>query len=151
MRAVIQRVQRANVSIDGRIVSKIDKGLLVLLAVHKDDALADSTEGEKMIQKMAEKVVNLRIFGDNNDKMNLSVKNIGGEIMVVSQFTLYGDCRKGNRPSFVESAQPEKAIPIYEEFVKYIRGQGVKVATGEFGSMMAVELINDGPVTIIID
>ena len=151
MRAVIQRVKKSEVKVGEKIIGKISKGLLVLLAVHKDDSEASSAEGEKAIQKLADKIINLRIFSDEDDKMNLSVKDIGGEILVVSQFTLYGDCAKGNRPSLINSAPPEKAIPIYENFVSYIRGQGIKTATGEFGAMMAVELVNDGPVTIIIE
>jgi len=144
MRAVIQRVKKASVKIDGEVVGEIGGGLLVLLAVHVDDH-------EDKIVKMAEKILNLRIFSDHEGKMNLSVKEVGGEIMVVSQFTLYGDCRKGNRPSFIESAKPEKAIPFYEKFVLYIREQGIKVATGKFGAMMEVGLVNDGPVTLILD
>jgi D-tyrosyl-tRNA(Tyr) deacylase len=144
MRVVIQRVKKARTKVGGKIVGEIGQGLLVLLAVHQNDK-------ESVVQKMAEKVINLRIFGDKDDKMNLSVKDIGGEIMVVSQFTLYGNCQKGNRPSFIESAKPEKAILFYEKFVKYIREQGIKVETGEFGAQMSVELVNDGPVTIIID
>ena len=144
MRAVIQRVKSANVKVDSKIVGKISKGLLILLAVHEDDK-------EEVIQKMADKIINLRIFSDSQDKMNLSIKDVEGEILVVSQFTLYGNCNKGKRPSFIESARPEKAIPFYEKFVKYIREQGIKIETGEFGADMKVELINDGPVTIIID
>ncbi len=144
MRAVIQRVKKASVSIDKKIVGSINKGLLILFAVHEKD-------DEKMIKKMADKIINLRIFSDEEEKMNLSVKDVGGEILVVSQFTLYGNCKKGNRPSFIESAKLEKAIPIYEKFVKYIREQEIKTETGEFGAMMEVELINDGPTTILID
>jgi len=144
MRAVIQRVKNAEVKIDGKIVGKIGKGLLVLLAVHQDDT-------EDKIEKMATKIINLRIFADEEDKMNLSVKDVGGEILVVSQFTLYGDISKGNRPSFIESAKPDKAVPYYEKFVEKIKVSGLKTATGEFGAMMEVSLINDGPVTIIID
>ena len=151
MRAVIQRVKRAKVNVGEKIIGQIGKGLLVLLAVHKDDAEASSADGEKAVQKLAEKIINLRIFSDEEDKMNLSVKDINGEILAVSQFTLYGNCSKGNRPSFIKSAKPEKAISIYEKFVLYIRKQGIKTAAGEFGAMMAVELINDGPTTIIID
>lgn len=144
MRAVIQRVKKASVSVGNEIIGQINKGLLVLLAVHQDDE-------ELVIKKMADKIVNLRIFSDQNDKMNLSVKDVGCEIMVVSQFTLYGDCKKGNRPSFTQSAKPEKAIFFYEKFVKHIREQRIKVETGKFGAMMEVELVNDGPVTIILD
>jgi len=144
MRAVIQRVKNAEVKIDGKIVGKIGKGLLVLLAVHQDDT-------EDKIERLATKIINLRIFADKDDKMNLSIKDVGGEILVVSQFTLYGDTSKGNRPSFIESAKPDKAVPYYEKFVEKIKVSGLKTATGEFGAMMEVSLINDGPVTIIID
>ena len=144
MRAVIQRVKSANVKVENEIVGKINNGLLVLLAIHNEDQ-------EDVIDKMAEKIIKLRIFSDSDNKMNLSVKDVDGEILVVSQFTLYGDCKKGNRPSFIESAKPEKAIPLFVLFVKYIRDKDIKVETGEFGSMMDIELINDGPVTIIID
>jgi len=144
MRAVIQRVKNAEVKIDGKIVGKIGKGLLVLLAVHQDDT-------EDKIERLATKIINLRIFADKDDKMNLSIKDVGGEILVVSQFTLYGDISKGNRPSFIESAKPDKAVPYYEKFVEKIKVSGLKTATGEFGAMMEVSLINDGPVTIIID
>jgi D-aminoacyl-tRNA deacylase len=143
MRAVIQRVKRAKVSVAGKVISEIGPGLLVLFAVHTDDT-------EDKIAKMAEKVLKLRIFSDAEDKMNLSVKDIGGEILVVSQFTLYGDTAGGNRPSFIESAKPEKALPFYQKFVKYL-AENIKTSTGEFGAMMEVELINNGPVTIIID
>jgi len=144
MKAVIQRVKKANVKIDNKVISEIGKGLLVLLAVHQDDKA-------EMIKKIAEKVINLRIFSDEDGKMNLSVKDVQGEILIVSQFTLYGDCSKGSRPSFIESANPKKAILFYEKFVKYIKEQGIKVETGEFGVIMKVELVNDGPVTIILD
>ncbi|MFA4833490.1 MAG: D-aminoacyl-tRNA deacylase [Patescibacteria group bacterium] len=150
MRVVIQRVKSANVKIDNEIVGQIGQGLLVLLAVHVDDT-------EDKIEKMAAKIINLRIFSDPSassgqvDKMNLSVKDVGGEILVVSQFTLYGDISKGNRPSFIESARPDKAIPYYEKFVAKIKDSGLETATGKFGAMMDVSLINDGPVTVIID
>lgn len=144
MRAVIQRVKNAKVSISGKIAGEIGPGLVVLLAVHQND-------DEDVIEKMADKILNLRIFGDQDNKMNLSVKDVGGKILVVSQFTLYGDTRKGSRPSFIESAKPDKAIPFYEKFVEYIKGQGIEVAAGKFGAMMDVELVNDGPVTIILD
>jgi D-tyrosyl-tRNA(Tyr) deacylase len=144
MRAVIQRVKEAEVKISGKIVGKIGKGLLVLLAVHQ-------TDSEDKIEKLATKIINLRIFSDKNDKMNLSVKDVKGEILVVSQFTLYGDTTKGNRPSFIESARPEKAVSYYEKFVEKIKDSGLKTATGKFGAMMDVSLINDGPITVIID
>jgi len=144
MRAVIQRVKEAEVKVDGKTIGKISKGLLVLLAIHQDDT-------EDKIEKTATKIINLRIFGDKDEKMNLSVKDVGGEILVVSQFTLYGDTSRGNRPSFIESARPEKAIPYYKKFVEKIKDSGPKTATGEFGAMMDVNLVNDGPVTIIID
>ena len=143
MRAVIQRVKNAEVKINDKIVGKIGRGLLVLLAIHRDDT-------EDKIEKLAVKIINLRIFADKEDKMNLSVKDVEGEILVVSQFTLYGDTSKGNRPSFIESARPDKAIPYYKKFIEKIKGSGLKTATGEFGAMMEVELINDGPVTVII-
>jgi len=144
MRAVIQRVKKARVSTSQKTVGEIKEGLLVFLAIHKDDR-------EGKIKKMAEKIINLRIFSDSEGMMNLSVKDIKGEILIVSQFTLYGDTNKGNRPSFIASAKPDKAIPMYEKFVSIIKGLGIKTATGKFGAMMDVELINDGPVTIIID
>ena len=144
MRAVIQRVKNASVKVDGEIVGKIGKGLLVLLAVHENDE-------EEMISKMADKIINLRIFNDSDDKMNLALKDVDGEILVVSQFTLYGNTKKGNRPSFIESAKPEKAIPFYKKFVNYIKEQEIKAETGKFGAMMEVDLVNDGPTTIIID
>jgi len=144
MRSLIQKVSEANVSVSGETVGKIKKGLLVFFAVHVDDE-------EKMISKMADKIINLRIFEDKDSKMNLSLEDVKGEILVVSQFTLYGDTRKGNRPSFIESARPEKAIPYYEKFVSILREKGFKVETGKFGEKMLVSLVNDGPNTIIIN
>jgi len=144
MRAVVQRVKKCRVKVQDKIVGEINQGLVVLLAVHEKD-------NEVITKKLADKIINLRIFSDNNNKMNLSVKDIKGELIVVSQFTLYADTKKGNRPSFIESAKPEKAIPLYEKFVLYIKESGLKVKTGEFGAMMDVELINDGPVTIILE
>jgi len=138
MRIVIQRVAKASVKVNGEIIGQIGNGLLVLLAVHQDDE-------EKVIYKIADKVINLRIFEDEKGKINLSIKDVGGEIMVVSQFTLYGDYKKGNRPSFIESAKAEKAALYYEKFVKYLQQQGISVATGKFAAKMEVELINDGP------
>lgn len=144
MRAVIQRVKSASAAINNLTVGEIGRGLLVLIAIHENDC----TEA---VAKMADKIINLRIFGDQTGKMNLSVKDVNGEILVVSQFTLYGDASKGNQPSFINLAKPTKAIPIYDKFVSYIKEQGIKVATGGFGALMTVALINDGPVTIILD
>ena len=144
MRAVIQRVSRATVSVDGEIVGQIEKGLLVLLGVSVDDA-------EKDANYLVEKTLNLRIFEDAEDKMNLSILDIKGELLVVSQFTLYGDARKGRRPSFIEAAAPEEANRLYEFFVAEARKQIAKVETGKFQAMMDVELVNDGPVTILLD
>jgi len=144
MRAVIQRVSKAKVSVDGRVVSSISKGLLVLLGVSGDDTEAD-------VQYLADKTINLRIFEDSEGKMNLSVNDIDGEILVISQFTLYGDCRKGRRPSFTDAARPEKAIPLYESYIKSLTNMGRNPKTGVFQALMDVELINDGPVTILLD
>jgi D-tyrosyl-tRNA(Tyr) deacylase len=144
MRAVIQRVSKAKVSVDGQVVSSISKGLLVLLGVSGDDTNAD-------VQYLADKTINLRIFEDAEGKMNLSVNDIDGEIMVISQFTLYGDCRKGRRPSFIDAARPEKAVPLYEAYVSALANMGRKPKTGVFQALMEVELTNDGPVTILLD
>ena len=144
MRAVIQAVSLANVKVDNKIVGKIKRGCLVLLAIHKDDT-------KDKIAKMADKIERLRIFMDDNGKMNLSLKDVGGEILLVSQFTLYGDTKKGNRPSFIESAKPVKAVPYYEKVVASLKDKGFKVETGYFGAMMSVSLVNEGPTTIIID
>jgi len=144
MRAVVQRVARARVVIDGETVGEIDRGLLVLLGVtHADTAEAAAW--------LADKVVGLRVFNDADGKMNRSVAEVGGGVLVVSQFTLYGDCRKGRRPSFIDAAGPEIAIPLYEAFIDAVKAQGVATATGRFGAMMQVELVNDGPVTLIVD
>jgi D-tyrosyl-tRNA(Tyr) deacylase len=144
MRAVVQRVSNASVEINDATTGKIGAGLLVLLGVSNQDT-------EKDVLFMADKVINLRIFPDKDDKMNLSVKDMGGEILVVSQFTLYGDCRKGRRPSYNDAAMPEKARERYEHFIDTIKESGLKVATGEFQAMMQVSLVNNGPVTILVD
>jgi D-tyrosyl-tRNA(Tyr) deacylase len=144
MRAVVQRVRRASVTIDGAVAGEVGVGLLVLLGVTHADT-------EEQGRWLAEKVVGLRIFGDAEGKMNRDVTEAGGAVLVVSQFTLYGDCRKGRRPSFIDAAPPPIAIPLYESFVNAIRALGVPVATGRFGADMQVELVNDGPVTLVID
>jgi D-tyrosyl-tRNA(Tyr) deacylase len=144
MRAVIQRVKSASVTVEGRVVSEIREGLLVFLGVAQEDTLAD-------IDYMANKIANLRIFEDDQGRMNLSILDIDGEALVVSQFTLYGDCRKGRRPSFIAAARPEKADPLYQEFMDKISQLGVPVKAGIFQAMMDVELINDGPVTMLLD
>lgn len=144
MRAIIQRVAHASVTIDGAVHGKIGPGLLILLGVSEDDAEEDA-------RYLADKCVGLRIFTDENDKMNLSAADIGGGLLVISQFTLYGDCRRGKRPSFVRAARPEKAVLLYEAFLARCRASGLPVETGEFGADMKVELLNDGPVTIVMD
>lgn len=145
MRALIQRVKTASVTIDGKIFSEIDQGLLILLGIEDADAQED-------IDWLAGKIARLRIFSDENDAMNLSVQDIDGDCMVVSQFTLHANTKKGNRPSFIKAARPETAIPLYEKFILQLEKEtGKKVATGTFGAMMDVKLINDGPVTIWID
>jgi D-aminoacyl-tRNA deacylase len=144
MRAVVQRVRSARVLVGDEVVGAIKQGLLVLLGVAPTDTPAE-------VQWLADKVVGLRIFADAEGKMNRGVAEIGGGVLVVSQFTLYGDCRKGRRPSFIGAAAPEIAEPLYEAFLNGIRSLGVPVAAGRFGAMMQVELVNDGPVTLIID
>ena len=144
MRVVLQRVSRALVTVEGRVTGEIGPGLLLLVGFTAGD-------GEEALRWMAEKVVGLRIFADEEGKMNRSVEEIGGGLLVVSQFTLYGDARKGRRPSFIDAARPEVAIPLYERFVEILRATGLPVGTGEFGAMMEVELVNDGPVTLILE
>ncbi len=144
MRAVVQRVTRAKVSVDRNVVGEIGPGMLVLVAAGKGD-------GPDQIKWMADKLVGLRIFTDEAGKMNLSLTQVGGSMLVVSQFTLYGDCRKGKRPSYAGSAPPDEASGLYASFVETVRGMGVPVREGVFGAMMQVDLVNDGPVTLIVD
>ena len=144
MKILIQRVNSASVSIGGELFSSIDKGILALVGVEKGDTL-------EQVQKAAKKIVNLRIFPDENDKMNRSLIDVQGEMLIVSQFTLCGDCKKGTRPSFDKSAPPQIANELYEEFVKEIQNYGIKTQTGKFAAMMDVELINDGPVSFMIE
>jgi D-aminoacyl-tRNA deacylase len=144
MRAVVQRVTRASVKVSGETVGQIEKGLLVLLGVAQDDTEIDA-------DYLADKVVGMRVFEDVDEKMNLAVAEVGGAILAVSQFTLYGDMRRGKRPSFDAAARPEQARRLYEHFVEKIRAAGVRCETGKFQAMMGVELVNDGPVTILID
>ena len=144
MRAVIQRVSAASVTVEGEIVGQINGGLLVLLGVAEDDTQAD-------VIYLAQKIAGLRIFEDAEGRMNLSVGDVGGSVLVVSQFTLYGDCRKGRRPSFVKAARPELANSLYESVVAELKGHGLPVETGRFQTDMKVELTNDGPVTLLLD
>lgn len=144
MRAVVQLVREASVTVEGKITGSIGKGLLILLGVGRDDTAKDVTF-------LAEKCVNLRIFADRGGRMNHSVRDIGGEILVVSQFTLLGDCRKGRRPSYSSAAPPEQAEQLYRLFVNEIDRLGIPVATGKFQAMMEVRLLNDGPVTLLLD
>ena len=144
MRAVIQRVSRAEVRVAGEPVGRIGPGLCVFLGIGK-------TDGQANVDQLADKIKNLRIFEDENGKMNLSVEEVREEVLVVSQFTLYGDCRKGNRPSFSNAAPPDQAEQLYEYFVRRLRGAGLTVATGQFKARMNVTLINDGPVTLIVE
>jgi D-tyrosyl-tRNA(Tyr) deacylase len=144
MRVVIQRVSEARVRVEGRTVGEIGRGLLLLVGI------GESSE-EKDAAWMADKVAGLRIFEDADGKMNLSVLDIAGEVLSVSQFTLYGDCRKGRRPSYAAAARPERAVRLYERFNELLRARGLKVETGQFGAMMEVSLTNDGPVTLIVD
>jgi D-tyrosyl-tRNA(Tyr) deacylase len=144
MRAVVQRVSRAQVSVNGEVCGRIGRGLLVLLGVGQADTEADAAY-------LAEKIAGLRIFEDDGGKMNLSVADIKGAVLAVSQFTLYGDVRRGKRPSFDDAARPERARQLYEDFVRRIRDAGLPCETGRFQEMMQVELVNDGPVTILLD
>lgn len=144
MKIVIQRVSEASVKVDGKIVGEIGKGLMLLAGVDEND---EKTDADWLVQK----VLNLRIFGDEDDKLNLSVKDISGEILCISQFTLIADYKKGNRPSFIKAAKPDKAVPLFDYFKEEIAKSGLKTESGIFGADMKVSLINDGPVTIVMD
>ena len=144
MRGVVQRVKRASVSVDGKVISKIDKGIMLLLGIEAND-------DEKDLEYIIKKVSKLRIFDDEEGVMNKSLLDYGLEILVVSQFTLYGDARKGNRPSYIKSAKFDDGIILYEKFIEEMKNLGIKVSVGEYGADMDVELINDGPVTILLD
>ena len=144
MRAVIQRVTESSVKVEGEIVGEIGPGLMVLLGIEEDDS-------EKEVTTLVKKITDLRIFNDENGKFNLSLTDTGGSVLVISQFTLLGDCRKGRRPSFIKAARPETAVPLYESVIEGLRKAGVEVASGVFGAHMDVHLINDGPITLLID
>lgn len=144
MRACVQRITRGSVTVDGEVIGKIAAGLVVLLGVGPDDDESD-------VRFMADKLTQLRIFEDADEKMNLSLIDTGGAMLVVSQFTLMGDCRKGRRPSFVAAAKPDRANELYEQFVAEVKSRDVETATGKFQAMMEVELVNDGPVTMLVD
>ena len=144
MKAVVTRVNSASVSIDGSVCGRIGKGFLILLGVAPEDT-------PEKCRKLAEKILGLRVFRDENDKMNLSLSDVGGEVLVVSQFTLYGDCHKGRRPNFLKAAPPEIAIPLYEQFLRECAAHGFPPQHGEFGAEMKVASVNNGPVTLIVD
>jgi D-tyrosyl-tRNA(Tyr) deacylase len=144
VRALLQRVSRAEVRVAGRVTGRIDAGLVVLVGFTHGDT-------DEHLGWMVDKILGLRIFADEDQKMNRAVTDVGGSVLVVSQFTLYGDAQKGRRPSFVDAARPEQAIPLYERFIALVRARGVRVESGEFGAMMEVELVNDGPVTIWLE
>ena len=144
MRAVIQRVTSSKVSVDNKVIGSINKGFNILIGFSTEDTLQD-------LNYIKDKVLNLRVFEDNTNKMNLSVLDVEGEILVISQFTLYGDCRKGRRPNFMNAMSPDKAIDLYNEFIKIMKDSKIKIETGEFGADMKVDIQNDGPVTILID
>ncbi len=144
MRIVLQRVTSASVRVDGEVIGAIKTGFLILFGAGHDDT-------EEDCRRLADKIANLRIFSDENGKINLSLADVGGDILVVPQFTLYADCRKGNRPNFIQAAKPEMANALYEYFVEYLREKGKHVETGSFGADMKVELLNDGPFTLILE
>jgi D-tyrosyl-tRNA(Tyr) deacylase len=144
MRVVLQRVSRAEVRVGERVTGRIERGFLLLVGFTHDD-------GDAALAWMADKIVGLRLFADADDKMNLALADVGGGLLVVSQFTLYGDAVKGRRPSFIDAARPETAIPLYERFVSMLRERADRVETGEFGAIMEVDLVNDGPVTLFLE
>lgn len=144
MRAVVQRVRSSCVTVEGKIIGRIDKGFNVLIGICKDDTLED-------LKYIKEKIVNLRVFHDEQGKMNLSILDVKGDILAISQFTLYGDCRKGRRPNFMEAMGGEEAKALYDKFIEMLKESQLKVETGEFGAEMQVEINNDGPVTILLD
>ncbi len=144
MRAVVQRVRSGKVLVEKKIIGSIGKGLVILLGVGQDD-------GEEDLKYMVDKIINLRIFSDAEGKMNHSVKDIEGDVLVVSQFTLYGDCRKGRRPSFSKASMPQKAEELYNKFISLLEAEGIRTASGEFQASMEVQIFNDGPVTLLID
>ena len=144
MRIVIQRVTHASVSVEGKVCGKIGKGFLVLIGV-------SATDNKSICEKMAEKISKLRIFEDENEKINLSITDVGGEMLIISQFTLYADCKKGNRPSFTEAGSPDMAESLYEYFISLIKEKNIPVEKGIFGADMKVELLNDGPFTVVLD
>jgi D-tyrosyl-tRNA(Tyr) deacylase len=144
MRVLLQRVSRAEVRVEGKVVGRIGRGFAALVGF-------TTTDGDAQVEWMAEKVAGLRLFSDADGKMNTPLEGVGGSVLVVSQFTLYGDASKGRRPSFIDAARPEQAIPLYERFIALLRAGGTPVETGEFGAMMEVELVNDGPVTLWLE
>ena len=144
MKIVLQRVTHASVKVDGTVTGKIDTGYLILFGAGKDDTQEDC-------RRLADKIINLRIFSDDNGKINLSLKDVGGSLLIVPQFTLYADCRKGNRPNFIQAGSPDSANSLFEYFTEYCRSKGQHVETGIFGADMKVELLNDGPFTIILE
>ncbi len=144
MRVVVQKVKHGSVTVEGNVTGRIGQGLVLLVGFTHDDTFED-------LAWMVDKIINLRIFNDHEDKMNLSLLDVGGELLSVSQFTLYGDARKGRRPGFTDAARSEVATPLYDQFNQMLRDQGVIVGTGIFGAMMEVEILNDGPVTILLD
>lgn len=144
MKIVLQRVTHASVTVDGKVTGKIDNGYLLLFGVGKEDTEDDC-------RRLADKIINLRIFSDDNDKINLSLKDVNGSILVVPQFTLYADCRKGNRPNFIQAGTPSDANRLFEYFMEYLKSMGQHIETGIFGADMKVELLNDGPFTVILE